>query len=76
MSIPAEVNRILPLTVSEFFAPQKKNSSDIPLQRVRMKLPVLLELLDLLMCPGAPALVDVLRKLSLHRDETLCLTFL
>ena len=55
--------------------PNKEVSYEMPLQGVWIKLPVLLELLDLLVFLGAHELLDVRRKLSLCRNDTTCLTF-
>ena len=59
---------------SDFFL-QEEISYDIPLPRVWIKLPVLLELLDLLVFPRAPELLDVLRNLTLSRTGIFWLTF-
>ena len=48
--------------VFDFVLPQEEFSYEIPLQRVWEQLPVVLERLDLLIVPGAPEFVHVLRK--------------
>ena len=57
--------------VSEFFLLHQGFLCDDPLQRVWIKLPVLV---DLLVFPRALELLDVLRNLPLSRNGILCLT--